>query len=90
MSRTERLLRLLLRAEAVLLLCALPAAVMPTAWMDTVARAAGLAPVPRAPLVEYLPRLDPDGASAAVAVELIAAALCGPRKDAQVLADAVD
>src|SRR5262245_56444544 len=56
MTANERLLRLLLRAEAVLLLCALPAAVMPTGWMDTVARAAGLAPVPRAPLVEYLTR----------------------------------
>jgi arginase len=41
-------------------------------------------------LVEYLPRLDRDGASAAVAVELIAAALCGPRQDAQILAHAVD
>jgi arginase len=41
-------------------------------------------------LVEYLPRLDRDGCSARVAVELIAAALCGPRQDAKVLADALD
>jgi arginase len=41
-------------------------------------------------LVEYLPRLDRDGCSAAVAVELIAAALCGPRQDAQVLAHALE
>jgi arginase len=41
-------------------------------------------------LVEYLPRLDRDGSSARVAVELLAAALCGPREDAKVLADALD
>jgi arginase len=40
-------------------------------------------------LVEYLPRLDRDGCSARVAVDLIAAALCGPRQDANVLADAL-
>jgi arginase len=37
-------------------------------------------------LAEYLPRLDPDGRSARVAVELLVAALCGPREDAKVLA----
>jgi arginase len=37
-------------------------------------------------LAEYLPRLDPDGRSARVAVELLAAALCGPRENTQVLA----
>ena len=40
-------------------------------------------------LVEYLPRLDPDGRSARVAIEILAAALCGAREEAQVLADAV-
>src|SRR6266571_4805796 len=40
-------------------------------------------------LVEYSPRLDRDGRSARVAVDLLAAALCGPREDAQVLAEAV-
>jgi arginase len=40
-------------------------------------------------LVEYLPRLDPDGRSARVAINLVAAALCGPREDAKVVADAV-
>ena len=39
-------------------------------------------------LVEYSPRLDRDGRSARVAVDLLAAALCGPREDAQVLAEA--
>jgi len=37
-------------------------------------------------LVEYCPRLDNAGASARVAIDLLEAALCGPRKDAQVLA----
>jgi arginase len=41
-------------------------------------------------LVEYLPRLDRDGCSARVAVDLLAAALCGPRQDTKVLADAID
>jgi arginase len=53
-------------------------------------RAGGAARLAALELVEYLPRLDRDGCSARVAVELIAAALCGPRQDAQVLADAVD
>jgi arginase len=37
-------------------------------------------------LAEYLPRLDPDGRSARVAVELLLAALCGTRQNPQVLA----
>jgi arginase len=40
-------------------------------------------------LVEYSPRLDRDGRSARVALDLLAALLCGPREDAQVLAEAV-
>jgi len=36
-------------------------------------------------LAEYLPRLDPDGRSARVALELLIAALCGPRENPQVL-----
>ena len=40
-------------------------------------------------LVEYSPRLDRDGSTARVAVDLLAAALCGARDDAQVLAQAV-
>jgi arginase len=47
---------------------------------------AGLAAVE---LVEYSPRLDRDGRTARVAIDLLSAALCGPRQDAQVLADAV-
>ncbi|HEV7477965.1 MAG TPA: arginase, partial [Burkholderiales bacterium] len=54
------------------------------------ARIGGGARLAAVELVEYLPRLDRDGCSAAVAVELIAAALCGPRQDAQVLADAIE
>jgi arginase len=40
-------------------------------------------------LVEYAPRLDPDGRSARVAIETLVAALCGPGKQAQIVADAV-
>jgi arginase len=40
-------------------------------------------------LVEYSPRLDRDGRTARVAIDLLTAALCGPRKDAQVLAEAL-
>jgi arginase len=36
-------------------------------------------------LVEYSPRLDPDGRSAAIAVEIVAAALCGAGDNAQVV-----
>jgi arginase len=54
------------------------------------ARIGGGARLAALELVEYLPRLDRDGCSAAVAVELVAAALCGPRQDAKVLAGAVE
>jgi arginase len=37
-------------------------------------------------LAEYLPRLDPDGRSARVAIDLLLAALCGTREDPQVVA----
>jgi arginase family enzyme len=37
-------------------------------------------------LAEYLPRLDPDGRSARVAIELLLAALCGTRQNPQVVA----
>jgi arginase len=54
--------------------------------LEQVAGKPGLAAVE---LVEYSPRLDRDGGTARVAVDLLAAALCGPRQDAQVLAEAV-
>ena len=54
--------------------------------LEEVANKPGLAAVE---LVEYSPRLDRDGRTARVAVELLTAALCGPREDAQVLAEAV-
>ena len=53
------------------------------------ARVAGRADLAALELVEYLPRLDRDGASARIAVDIAAAALCGARDDAQVLAEAV-
>jgi arginase len=40
-------------------------------------------------LVEYSPRLDRDGSTARVAVDLLAAALCGASDDAEVFAQAV-
>jgi arginase len=40
-------------------------------------------------LVEYCPRLDPDGRSARVAVELLSAALCGAQQQAHVAADPI-
>ena len=49
-------------------------------------RPAGLAAIE---LVEYSPRLDRDGCTARVALDLLTAALCGPREDAQVVADAL-
>jgi arginase len=61
-----------------------------TELANALARIGGGAGLAALELVEYVPRLDHDGSSARVAVELIAAALCGPRQDAQVLAGAVD
>lgn len=41
-------------------------------------------------LVEYCPRLDPDGSTAQVAIDLLAAALCAdPGKDAKIVAEAL-
>jgi arginase len=54
--------------------------------LEQVAGRAGLAAVE---LVEYSPRLDRDGRSARVALDLLSAALCGPRQDAQIVAEAV-
>jgi arginase len=54
--------------------------------LEAVARRPGLAAIE---LVEYSPRLDRDGRSARAALDLLAAALCGPRADAQVVAHAV-
>lgn len=56
MSRAERFLVLLLRLEAAVLLCALPAVVMPTAWMAGIHQGLGMGTLPQGPLVEYLTR----------------------------------
>jgi hypothetical protein len=56
MLRPEGYLPLLLRLEAVVLLCALLAAIMPTEWMASAHVWLGLGEMPRAPLVEYLTR----------------------------------
>ena len=52
-------------------------------------RICGRADLAAIELVEYCPRLDADGCSAAVAVELLAAVLCRPGEDSKVLAEAV-
>jgi hypothetical protein len=52
----DRLLLLLLRANAAILLCALPCAVLPFEWMDAVHRWLGLGPLPDAPVTRYLTR----------------------------------
>ncbi len=56
------------------------------AALEEIAGRPGLAAVE---LVEYSPRLDRDGRTARVAIDLLTAALCGPREDAQVLPEAV-
>lgn len=52
----DRFLLLLLRANAAILLCALPFALMPFEWMDAVHRFLGLGPLPDAPITRYLTR----------------------------------
>lgn len=54
--------------------------------LEEIAGRPGLAAVE---LVEYSPRLDRDGRTARVAIDLLTAALCGPREDAQILAEAL-
>ena len=56
MLRPEGYLSLLLRLEAFVLLCAVPAALMPTEWMASVHAWLGMGTMPRGPLVEYLTR----------------------------------
>ena len=51
---------------------------------------AGRADLAALELVEYCPRLDADGCSARVAIDLLEAALCGPREDSQVVAEALE
>jgi arginase family enzyme len=50
----------------------------------SLARIGGNANLAAIELVEYSPRLDPDGETARIAVELLAAALCGPGEEPQV------
>lgn len=55
-SNAEHLLRLLLRVSGAALMLALPAAVMPTAWMSQINDLLLRHPLPQTPLVEYLTR----------------------------------
>jgi hypothetical protein len=52
----DRFLLLLLRANAAILLCALPCALLPFEWMDAAHRWLGLGPLPDAPISRYLAR----------------------------------
>jgi hypothetical protein len=56
MAGRERGLAGLLIAEAAVLLCALPAVAMPSAWMATIHEWLGMGPMAAGPLVEYLTR----------------------------------
>ena len=56
MNAPERHLIWFLRFTAVILLAALPAVVMPSAWMRTISVWLGLGGLPELPLVEYLAR----------------------------------
>ncbi len=58
MMRSERWLALVLRVNGVLMLLALPAALMPTQWMDAIHQALGMGTLPRGPIVEYLARTE--------------------------------
>jgi arginase len=58
--------------------------------VGALANVAGRADLAAIELVEYCPRLDSEGCSARVAIDLLAAALCGARQDAQVLADPLE
>jgi arginase len=59
-----------------------------------IARVGGSDRLAAVELVEYVPRLDPDGRTARVAVDIVAAALCGrgggTRQDPEVVAQAID
>jgi hypothetical protein len=52
----DRLLLLLLRLNAAILLCAAPCTLLPFAWMDAVHRWLGLGSLPNAPITLYLAR----------------------------------
>ena len=56
MTGVERALTRLVQAQGIIVLLALPAALMPTAWMDATHAALGLGELPRGPIVEYLTR----------------------------------
>lgn len=55
-QRAEKLLILVLRFEAAILILALPAMLLPTEWMASVHQWLGLGTFPRGAIVEYLTR----------------------------------
>jgi hypothetical protein len=56
MTRSEKVLVVLLRVSGVILLTALIPAVMPFAWMDLIHRQLGMGTLPDVPIVGYLTR----------------------------------
>ena len=56
MNRSEKIIALLMRASAILLLSAVVPAVMPFAWMQAINRGLGLSELSPSPLVGYLTR----------------------------------
>ncbi|MFM7151993.1 MAG: hypothetical protein ACKO23_19370, partial [Gemmataceae bacterium] len=55
-TRQERQLKYVLRLEAVLLGCALPAVFFPHSWMSSVHESLGMGPLPGGPIMDYLTR----------------------------------
>jgi hypothetical protein len=55
-KRAAIVLRWLLVVNGILTILALPAVILPTAWMDAFHRNLGLGPLPEGPIVQYLAR----------------------------------
>jgi len=52
----EQILILLMRFNAIMLLLAIGAVVMPFSWMDSIHHCAGMGPLPNSAIVHYLTR----------------------------------
>ena len=59
MTKSDKVLVILLRFGGVIALFAVVAVVMPTSWMAATHRWLGLGEMPTGPVVEYLARSDP-------------------------------
>ncbi|MCZ7646505.1 MAG: hypothetical protein M5U26_14675 [Planctomycetota bacterium] len=56
LDRAERALKILLRAAGAVMLCALPFAFLPRAWLAGIHAALGLGAYPEGPVIDYLAR----------------------------------